>query len=496
MKIIDDFLNNITMYRLVLYYLLVLIGWAVVLSLFGVLFFNPLSLFFSTGSILAICWITNKVFAYVFKAPTNLESIYISALILSLIITPIKDIHGLSFIFWVSVWAAASKFIFAINKKHLFNPAAIGVFITGLGITGSASWWVGTAYMMPVVLIGGMLIVKKIRRWDLVLTFLVIAVGTIFLLSFFNSSQLISLITKIFLDSPILFFAFVMLTEPLTTPSDKIYRMIYASLVGFLFAPQLHFGSFTTTPEMALIAGNIFSYFVSPKEKLLLKLKEKIQLSPDIYDFVFGLDKKIGYVPGQYMEWTLGQSSPDSRGSRRYFTLASSPTEEDTIRIGVKFYPNGSSWKKSLLAMQTGDEIVASQLSGEFTLPKDQSKKLVFIAGGIGITPFRSIIKYLMDRKESRVITLIYSVKTETDAVYMDLFNQASREIGLKSIVNVSDRTGFITGEMVTKEVPDYKERIFYLSGPHRMIDGFKKTLSDLGVLSNQIKTDYFPGYV
>ncbi len=494
MKVIDDFLNNITMYRLVLYYLLVLLVWAAVLSLLGIFSFNIFSLSFSTVFILGTCWVTNKIFAYVFKAPTNLESIYITALILSLIITPISNIHNLPFMFWASIWAAASKFIFANNKKHLFNPAAMGVFLTGLGIAGAASWWVGTAWMMPVILIGGILVVKKIKRWDLVLTFLAVSTCTIIVLSYTNNNQLGPLAGKIFLDSPILFFAFIMLTEPLTTPSDKAYQMIYGAITGFLFTPQLHFGTFTTTPEIALILGNIFSYFVSPKEKLILKLKQKIQLSPDVYDFVFGLEKSFNFIPGQYMEWTLGHKNPDSRGSRRYFTLASSPTE-NTLRIGVKFYPNGSSWKKSLFNMAPDAEIVASQLSGEFTLPKDPNKKLVFVAGGIGITPLRSIIKYLIDTKEKRDIILIYSVKTDVDAVYTELFNQASREIGLKTIVNVSDRSGFITSGIITKEIPDYKDRIFYLSGPHGMVDGFKKTLISLEIPLNKIKTDYFPGY-
>lgn len=272
MKIIDDFLNNIRTYRLVNYYLLALLVWAAFLSLYGVLSFNIISLLFSTIFITAVCWITNRIFAYVFKAHTNPDSIYISALILSLIITPMRDIHGLPFIFWASVWAAASKFIFATSKKHLFNPAAFGVFIAGLGITGSASWWVGTASMMPVVLIGGLLIVKRIRRWGLVLAFLSAALTTIFLLSPVN--RLIGLPAKIFFDTPILFFAFVMLTEPLTMPWDKAYRIVYASLIGFLFAPQLHFGSLYTTPEMALVLGNIFSYFVgSTIEKLILRLK-------------------------------------------------------------------------------------------------------------------------------------------------------------------------------------------------------------------------------
>lgn len=504
MKKIDDFLNNITMYRLVLYYLLVLLGWAAILSFFGVLSFSIIPLLFSTIFIVSICWVTNKIFAYVFKVPTNFESVYITALILSLIIAPIKDIHFLPFIFWASIWASASKFIFTVNKKHLFNPAAVAVLITGLGITGSASWWVGTAPMMPVVLIGGILIVKKIRRWDLVITFLIAGLSTIFILSFFNNSQLVPLFTKIFLDSPILFFAFVMLTEPLTTPPGRTYRMVYASLIGFLFAPQLHFASLYTTPEMALVVGNIFSYFVSPKEKLILKLKEKIQLSQNIYDFVFVLDQKISYISGQYMEWTLGYKDPDSRGNRRYFTLSSSPTE-DNLRIGVRYNNASSSYKRELFRLAPGDEIVAASLAGDFVLPENQNKKFVFIAGGIGVTPFRSIVKNMIDKMEKKDIVLFYSVKSRDEAVYMDVFLEG-QSLGLRVIVTLTDtqnipgdwqeKRGNVTDEMIRNEVPDYRERMFYISGPHGLVTDFEKTLSKMGLGKSQIKTDYFSGYV
>jgi len=115
----------------------------------------------------------------------------------------------------------------------------------------------------------------------------------------------------------------------------------------------------------------------------------------------------------------------DSRGNRRYFTIASSPTEKE-LRLGVKFYPNGSSFKKALASMNEADTIIASQLSGDFIMPSNKKKKLVFIAGGIGITPFRSMIKYLIDTKQKRDIVLIYSNRTKTDVIYKNIFDSAA----------------------------------------------------------------------
>src|SRR5690348_7168893 len=103
MKIVDDFLDKITMYRLVLYYLLIVIGLATLLSFFNILHYSPLSILFSTFFLVVVGWITNTIFSSVFDAPTNIESVYITTLILALIITPIKTIHDLPFLGWAAV---------------------------------------------------------------------------------------------------------------------------------------------------------------------------------------------------------------------------------------------------------------------------------------------------------------------------------------------------------------------------------------------------------
>lgn len=487
-----------------LYVLIGLVVMAMVLSVLGVLPFRPVDLMFSATFLTATCWATNRIFVKVFKAPTNLESVYITALILALILTPIKSVQELPLLFWVAVWAMASKYILAIKKKHIFNPAALSVALTALTLNYSASWWVVTAWMAPFVAVGGLLIVRKIRRFDMVFSFFVVASVVILGASALKGNDLLLTAQRLILDIPILFFAFVMLTEPLTTPARKIWQVVYGSLVGILFAPFIHLGFFYFTPETALLVGNIFSYIVSPKEKLLLMLKEKIQIAPDIYDFVFGLDEKLNFLPGQYMEWTLGHENPDSRGSRRYFTIAASPTEEN-LRIGIKFYPNGSSFKKALIALQSGDAIVASQLAGEFTLPKDPNKKLAFIAGGIGVTPYRSMIKYLLDLSQKRDIILLYSNKLASDIVYKEIFDEALQKLGIKTVYVLTDsanvpagwsgRVGFIDTKMIAEGVPDFKDRTFYISGPHSMVDAFEKQLKAMGVPGNQLKADFFPGY-
>lgn len=504
MKYIDYIIDRITMYRLVLYYLIGLLIIGGVLSFFHILMFPVINLAISVGILLGVSWVSHKIFAWVFNAPTNSESTIITALILSLIITPISHIAGVMFLGWASLWGVASKYIFAIGRKHLFNPVAIAVVLTAFGLGESASWWVGNAWMMPFVVVGGLLIVRKIHREDLVFSFFFMALVTISIFTIINGGDLFNVYQKVALHSSLFFLAFVMLTEPLTTPPTKKLQILYGGLVGILFAPQINIFGIYSTPELALVVGNVFSYLVSPKQKLFLQLKEKIQISEDILDFIFTPHKKMQFVPGQYMEWTLPHKHTDSRGNRRYFTIASSPTE-DHIRLGAKFYEKGSSYKKELARLSKNTPLVAAQLAGDFTLPNDSKQKLVFIAGGIGITPFRSMIKYLIDTNEKRDIVLFFANKNAKEIVYKDVFDEAEQKLGIKTIYTLTDkssvptnwegRVGRIDAAMIQQEIPDYLARIFYLSGPQTMVTAFEKTLLAMGVKKKQIKKDYFPGF-
>ena len=117
--------------------------------------------------------------------------------------------------------------------------------------------------MMPLVVGGGLFIVRKIRRFDLVLSFAFVAFATIIATT--SSGDYLTSITQTLLHSSFFFLAFVMLTEPLTTPPTAWLRILYGAIVGFLFAPNIHIGTFYLTPEIALLVGNVFSYTVSPK---------------------------------------------------------------------------------------------------------------------------------------------------------------------------------------------------------------------------------------
>ena len=504
LRTIDDFLNRTTMYRLLLYYLGGLLAVAAGFSAVGILPYNPLYLLASAGFLAAVCWLFNIGIARIWGVPTNAESSLITALILSLIITPDKPYTMFFFLLWAALLAMASKYLLAIRGKHVFNPAAFGVAATALFLSQSASWWAGgSVLMLPFVLAGGFLVVRKIHRWDLVLTFLLSALVSTLAPIVAAGGDIVAALTTTLLHTPLFFFAFVMITEPLTTPPRRLGRTLYGALVGFLFAPWVGIGSFFFTPELALLAGNIFSYLISPKFKAVLKLKEVRKLAADTYEFIFS-GRLPRFLPGQYAEWTLAADSSDSRGNRRYFTLASSPTEKD-VRLGVKFYANPSTYKRYLAAFKAGSPVLAGSIAGDFTLPWRKKKKLVFIAGGIGVTPFRAMVKYLLDRREQRDAVLFYSNKTPAEIAYKDLFDAAQAEnIGFRVVYTLTDSAvpptwtgerGYVDAAMIAKKVPDYKERLFFISGPRSMVTTFQKTLHDMGVPRHRIKSDFFPGF-
>lgn len=499
MKKIDQFLNGITMYRLVLYSLFGLAAVAIVFGFLQIISYAGGVLLVSLVILMVVCIVANFLFAKIFRAPTNVESSLITALILFFIFPPPMLENTLLFDFEMlalaGVVAIAGKYFLALRGRHLFNPAALAAVV--MGFSGLfASWWIGSKMLFPFVLVVAFLIVRKIRREALffatVFSAMVFAVG----LGIFYHLQPLQILGQFFLSGPILFFAAVMVTEPITSPPTKKTQIIYGILIGALYSLPYHFGPVYSTPEMALLVGNLFAYAVSLRRRLQLSLIAQREIATDTYEFEFAvapaLQFKLNFKPGQYLEWTLPHKKPDTRGRRRYFTIASSPTEK-ILRLGVKIGVPCSSFKKALRALAPGDKIFAGQLGGDFVLPADKKRKLVFMAGGIGVTPFCSMIQYLMDTDEKRDVILFCSNRTEADIPYRELFDEAVKKIDLRPIY-ITGR--FIDAAVVAKNVPDFAERMFYLSGPSAMVDAYKVMLKKLGVRRKNIVTDYFPGFV
>jgi glycine betaine catabolism B len=503
LKPIDRWLDTITMYKLVLYGLGLLAGFATLFSFLGLLAYSGLAMMVSLLTVSLACVFINTLLARLYGVVTNSESSLITALILFFLFSPNLTVSGLTTLVLASVIAMSAKYALAIRDRHIFNPAATAAVVLGFIPATAATWWVATAWLLPITLVLGFLIARKIKREAMVLTFLSIAtLGIVYMSTQFGLSFSQALVSA-FTSWPIIFMGTIMLTEPLTSPPRQRTQIIYAAIVGILMVSRLHLGPLFFTPEVALLIGNIFAYTVSSRERLTLKLKDKRQLATDTYEFAFTSNYPVKHVPGQYAEWTLDHAHVDIRGNRRYFTIASSPTESELL-LGVRIIDNGSSFKKALNALKPGDSMYAGQISGDFVLPKNPQTKCLFIAGGIGITPFRSMLAYLRDQQEKRDIILLYSVKQPGDVAYTELLKEAE-SLGVKVIITASEadklpadwqgETGFVNEALIQKHVPDVRERDVYISGPPGMVQGLSGTVKKLGVARKQLHTDYFPGF-
>ena len=501
MKYIDRFLNAITMYRLVVYGLLAMVACALPLTITGRLPFGPVALLGSIAILLVSHFVADYIFGKLWHVPRNAESWLITGLILGLIIPPASSLSDVLFLVAAGILASASKFLLTRNGSHVFNPAAFAAAILTLTATLPASWWVGNSALWPIVLLIGLAIVRKIRHASLVLTFFIVSLGLQALLFAIAGKPVLDGLINAFTASPLIFLATIMLTEPATMPPRKNEQLVFGAGVAVLYTTALSIGPLVIYPEVALLLGNLYVLAITSRRSVALRLTDVMNISDRVTHYTFTPDQPLRYLPGQYMEWTLPGVPFDSRGNRRTFTIASSPTES-TIQVGIKYYEPSSAYKTTLRALQPGAIIHASQLAGSFTMHGHETEKLAFIAGGIGVTPFRSMIKYVVNTKQPHDIVLLYVVSKAEELAYSDVFSEAAA-YGVKLIPIVTDTTdttpgvvhASLTTDVLSQVIPDLNNRRIYISGPNAMVDATREHLRTLGVPRHMITTDHFSGY-
>jgi ferredoxin-NADP reductase/Na+-translocating ferredoxin:NAD+ oxidoreductase RnfD subunit len=503
---IQHHLDGIAMYRTVTIGLIILVACSLFLGATGELAYTFAEQLWSLLVAIAVGMSLNVAFAGVLKVPANHESAFITALILFFLVIPAFDLAELWQIAAITAVAIASKFILVNKRQHIFNAAAFGAFF--FSIQGNfdsplyieSGWWVATPQLFLPLLIVGTLVVMKIRKWTPVLWFL----GVGFVVYVFEAWRLdlgaIEQIPLYFTSWPALFLAFFMLTEPFTMPPTKKLQAAYGALVGVLMNAAVFAEWFVMSPELALVVGNAVFWPATLRQKLYLPLKSKAEIAKGTWEFIFDKPAEVRFTAGQYLEWTLPHEKSDSRGLRRYFTIASAP-EEPVLRLALRYEgEESSSYKQALMDMEPGDEIIASQRAGDFLWPADADTKLGLIAGGIGITPFRSHLESHRDSAIAKHATLYYCNNTFEDIAYKDYFDTYAADIGTK-IVHVLSKeerpgyeTGYLNADIIKRNTPDYLERTWYISGSPGLVNAAGNTLTSLGVPKKQIVKDFFPG--
>jgi ferredoxin-NADP reductase len=220
--------------------------------------------------------------------------------------------------------------------------------------------------------------------------------------------------------------------------------------------------------------------------------------SKTINSFWFEPERPLDYIAGQFIEMTIIHDKPDDRGIKRWFTVSSSPSDAPLISITTKFSQPSSSFKKSLLELKKGDTVTISDPMGDFVLPKDAEIPLTFVAGGIGITPFHSIIKWLHDTKQSRDISLLYAAREESELVFLKIFESygMKRQILLSEPDNNwSGLTGKLSGQRIVEMTTPRDNSLVFVSGPEKMVESLQDQLMANGINKSHQVGDFFPGY-
>lgn len=223
-----------------------------------------------------------------------------------------------------------------------------------------------------------------------------------------------------------------------------------------------------------------------------LTLVKKIQQEPNVISLLFKTDELFIWKPGQYLRYTLSHSNADNRGDRRYFTISTTPHEK-MIGLTTRFASEkSSSFKETLHNLRIGDIVEAAGPDGDFVVDKP-NEKYIFIAGGVGITPYRPILLDLAHKSLPMNVTLFYANKTNNFIFKKELESLVKDHRNFKIYYFVTPRR--IEEQTIRRRVFDLTEPTFCISGPAPMVFSFEEMLQKMGVAGDKIKTDDFPGY-
>jgi ferredoxin-NADP reductase len=231
--------------------------------------------------------------------------------------------------------------------------------------------------------------------------------------------------------------------------------------------------------------------------KFETKINEIIPRTVDVTSYRFPRPSELTYKPGQFFFVTIKQGDKELT---HHFSFSSSPTEKEHFEFTKKFTDH--EYSMALKAAKVGDWARIDAPYGQFTF-EGEYPKIALLAGGIGITPFMSIIKNATDKRLGSKITLFYGCRSENDIAFKEeLENMQNENKNLKMVCIVNQptsqwkgETGIITADMIKKALPDYKENVFYTCGPPPMVKVMEAIIESLGLPKTQMKQEYFTGY-
>jgi len=234
-----------------------------------------------------------------------------------------------------------------------------------------------------------------------------------------------------------------------------------------------------------------------------LTLKQIVPQTPEAASFVFVPDEFPSFLPGQHISLRLIHHKPDYRGTVRQFTVSSSPTEKGILTVTTK--KGVSSFKQALFSLTPGAVVEARGPGGQFLFESGSTGHHLMIAGGIGVTPFRSMVKYWLDQKLTDPITLIYSNRSEAEVVFrQELDSWVASRSKLTVVYTLTQPPtepgwagyrGRINEELIKTSLPAWRKATCYICGPPVMVSAMAALLSGMGINQEKIRLERFVGY-
>lgn len=236
--------------------------------------------------------------------------------------------------------------------------------------------------------------------------------------------------------------------------------------------------------------------------KVNVRLLKKVVVAEGTMAFHFAKPKGFQFRAGQFADYTLiNPPATDAEGNTRGFSLAEAPFEPDLVAATRM---RDTAFKQVLKDLPIGTELMLDAPYGDFSLHKTQTTPAVFIIGGIGVTPVRSMIAQATHDKTAHRMTLLHASRTPAQLPFRTDFENFAKENPNFSYVKIATdeapddwkgERGRINAEMVKKYVPELFLPIYYLSGPAGMVKAMRQLLADLKINEDNIRTEEFTGY-
>jgi len=233
-----------------------------------------------------------------------------------------------------------------------------------------------------------------------------------------------------------------------------------------------------------------------------VKLIKKVEIASGTMAFYFEKPAGFEYRAGQFADYTLiNPPETDEEGNTRGFSLITAPFEDS---IGAATRLRGTAFKRVLQDLPIGTEVKLDAPYGDFTLHKTETTPAVFIIGGIGVTPVRSMVAQATHDKTAHKMTLLHANRSPEDAPFRDDFEQFAKEnqnftyvpvVTSKVSEDWTGERGHVDEAMLKRHISDLNTPIYYLSGPEGMVKAMRQLLVDLDVNEDNIRTEEFTGY-